>query len=113
MNELQAQTHGDPCPRCGGTDYYCADEVEMAFMQLNAMRRDLQTEAHRLRAATSERSGEQTVRNVLNSLLWLVDSPPHHGRGSAIRVTAYQLGETLAAYFRGELEDPPADGSPF
>lgn len=25
---MDTQTMGDPCPVCGGTEYYCADEVD-------------------------------------------------------------------------------------
>lgn len=49
------------------------------------------------------------IRNVLNALLTLVDGPPHKHRWSAIRSTVHQLGDMLAAHFRGELAPLPVD----
>ena len=99
----------------GPTSRFNAEFIAHAPEDIRALldlRTKLQLEIDRLHDER-ERLGEQTVRNVLNSLLWLVDSHPHEGRAGAIRDTAHQLGETLAAYFRGELADPPDDDSPF
>lgn len=33
---MKIQIHGDPCPRCGGTDFYCAEEVDAKIDRLEA-----------------------------------------------------------------------------
>lgn len=33
---LELRVMGDPCPRCGGTDYYCAEEADRHIAHLQA-----------------------------------------------------------------------------
>lgn len=66
MIELQSQTHGDPCPHCGGTEFYCAEEVEDALVELHAghkqARDRLQVEVGQLRTQL-EQAREQLCSN--------------------------------------------------
>jgi len=62
MAEIRLHVLGTPCPRCGGTDYYCAEEVDRRIEELE---RGLAECCEELAAAEAR---EQHLRYLLEQL---------------------------------------------
>ncbi len=52
---LELRVMGDPCPRCGGTDYYCAEEADRHLAHLQAEVERRRDQVHELQAEGTRR----------------------------------------------------------
>lgn len=75
---LELRTMGDACPRCGGTDYYCAEEVDRHIEHLPVEFNRAQVNLDEARRQLCENRAEKwrlenEVETLRAALQWIVD----------------------------------------
>ena len=96
---LQSRVMGDPCPHCGGTDYYCMDEadryIDHLLIELGASGRQYTGASSALTSALSElteaRAEIEQLETELLRRIGQVDAGTIRGIGAESKVERLRL----------------------